>query len=60
MILDHKFFGILDEGKGHLIIYDSSASDVSFSKSSEIITNLGGVVDVLFQRAKGLGKTSAA
>lgn len=58
MILDQKFYGILDEGKGHLIIYDSSNEDYSFSKSVEILGNLGSVVDALFHRAKGLGKTN--
>jgi 26S proteasome regulatory subunit N6 len=56
MVLDQKFFGILDEGKGHLIIYDSSNEDYSFSKSVEVIGNLGAVVDALFLRAKGLSK----
>lgn len=58
MILDHKFSGILDEGRGHLIIYDSSSEDLSFAKGVKIIGNLNAVVDVLFQRAKGLSRVA--
>jgi len=57
MILDHKFSGILDQGKGHLIIYESSNTDVSYSRGVEIIGNLGQVVEVLYNRAKTLHKT---
>jgi len=56
MILDHRFSGILDQGKGHLVIYEDSGEDVSYSKSIEIITNIGLVVETLTSRAKGEAK----
>ncbi|KAJ1407747.1 hypothetical protein B484DRAFT_337157 [Ochromonadaceae sp. CCMP2298] len=54
MILDHKFFGILEQGRGHLIIYESAEGDGNFSKGVEIIANMGSVVEALFSRARGL------
>jgi 26S proteasome regulatory subunit N6 len=57
MILDHKFFGILEQGKGHLIIYDSSTEDKNFSKAVEIVANLGNTVDILLTRAKKVGQS---
>ncbi len=59
MILDHKLTGILDQGKGHLIVYDSSEKDSSFEKGAEVVSNLGQVVETLFSRAKGLSKAAA-
>lgn len=59
MILDHKFFGILDQGRGHLIIYERSEEDSNFTKGVEIIGNMGGVVEALFGRTKALGKGTA-
>jgi 26S proteasome regulatory subunit N6 len=56
MVLDQKLSGILDEGRGQLIIYDTSSEDASFSRSLEIIGNLGSVVEALFHRANGLSK----
>lgn len=51
MILDHRFSGILDQGKGHLIIYDTAPADNSFSTGVEIIQNIGLVVEALNVRA---------
>ncbi len=56
MILDRRFSGILDQGKGHLIVYESSTEDRAFSRGLEVITNIGQVVDGLFSRAKSVEK----
>ena len=58
MILDHRFSGILDQGNGHLIIYENSSEDKSYSKGLEIIGNMNQVVDALFVRAKAIEKTA--
>jgi len=50
MVLDRKFFGILDQGRGHLLIYDSAPDDTSFSRGIEVIANMGAVVEALFAR----------
>ncbi len=58
MILDHKFSGILDQGRGHLIVYASVEGDSNFARGVDIIANMGLAVETLFSRAKGLAKTS--
>jgi len=55
MILDHRFSGILDQGRGHLVIFDHSEEDTSFSKGAEIIKTMGEVVSVLIGRGQRLG-----
>jgi 26S proteasome regulatory subunit N6 len=52
MILDHSFSGILDQGRGHLIVYEATGEDEGFAKSVEIIANMGTVVESLSTRAK--------
>jgi 26S proteasome regulatory subunit N6 len=52
MILDRTISGILDQGKGHLILYDQTIEDKSYSKGVEIIQNMTGAVDALTARAK--------
>lgn len=59
MVLDKKFFGILDQGRGHLIIYESADEDVNFTKGVEVIANMENVVEALFGRSKALVKTNA-
>eukprot|EP00602_Paraphysomonas_sp_CaronLab_P012908 CAMPEP_0185040226 /NCGR_PEP_ID=MMETSP1103-20130426/38029_1 /TAXON_ID=36769 /ORGANISM="Paraphysomonas bandaiensis, Strain Caron Lab Isolate" /LENGTH=473 /DNA_ID=CAMNT_0027579435 /DNA_START=20 /DNA_END=1441 /DNA_ORIENTATION=- len=54
MILDRTISGILEQGKGHLVIYDAAHEDTSFTQGVEIISNMGLVVDALSSRAKGL------
>jgi len=52
MILDNKFSGILDQGKGFLEVFSSADEDMSFTSGMEIIANMGQVVDTLTSRAK--------
>lgn len=59
MILDHKFSGILDQGKGHLIIYDTASSDDSFKHTIDIIANMNNVVEALAGTAKNINKANS-
>lgn len=52
MILDHALYGILDQGKGQLVIYEQTDEDSNFERGVEIIGNMGLVVEALFSRAK--------
>lgn len=55
MILDRVFNGILDQGKGQLMVYEAGEDDSNFEKGVEIIGNMGRVVEALFGRAKNMG-----
>mmetsp|Transcript_36512 Transcript_36512/g.46866 ORF Transcript_36512/g.46866 Transcript_36512/m.46866 type:complete len:444 (+) Transcript_36512:81-1412(+) len=54
MILDGKFLGILDQGRGQLIAYDEMPEDQAFANGLEVVSNMGSVVDSLFKRAQTL------
>lgn len=54
MILDKKFSGILDQGEGVLIVFEETAADKTYERALETITNMGKVVDTLYQKAKKL------
>lgn len=56
MILDRLFSGILDQGKGHLIVFEPTREDATFNTGSDILSNVGLVVEALSGRAKGLNK----
>ena len=52
MILDKKINGILDQGRGSLIIYEDSLTNEYLEKSLKVYKNLDKVVDSLFFKAK--------
>merc|ERR1719148_418219 len=52
MILDKKFQGILDQGKGQLILYEDSASDGAMENGLKVIENIDQVVTSLFARSR--------
>ncbi|RLV92260.1 26S proteasome regulatory subunit RPN6 [Spathaspora sp. JA1] len=54
MILDKVFYGVLDQGNGWLIVYDEPRKDASYEASLDLIKNLSGVVDLLYEKASSL------
>jgi len=57
MILDGKFNGILDQGKGQLIVYEDGDTDKAMEKGLKVIGNMDKVVTSLFQRSQNLRDT---
>jgi len=54
MILDGKLVGIIDQGKGHLLVYEESEKDVAMEKGLQVLANMDAVVTSLFDRSKQL------
>lgn len=54
MILDGKFHGILDQGKGQLIVYEDVDTDKAMEKGLKVIENVDKVVTSLFSRSQNL------
>ena len=54
MILDGKFQGILDQGKGQLIVYEEGEKDTVVEKGLQVIANMDNVVSSLFDRSRAL------
>ncbi|CAN0016739.1 unnamed protein product [Heterosigma akashiwo] len=54
MILDGKFQGILDQGRGTLIARPPAEEDAALASALGVVANMGEVVDSLFKRAQAL------
>lgn len=54
MILDGKFHGILDQGKGQLIVFEDADQDQAMEKGLKVIGNMDKVVTSLFGRSQAL------
>ena len=52
MILDQKFRGTLDQGSGHLIVFDEEPQSSEYADSLKAMKDLGLVVDNLFSLVK--------
>ena len=52
MILDKKFAGTLDQGKGQLLVFHGGAADKAYEAALGTIANLGKVVDALSKRVE--------
>jgi len=59
MILDGKLNGILDQGKGQLIVYEEGEKDLAMEKGLQVIGNMDNVVSSLFVRSHALRTTMA-
>jgi len=55
MILDGKLRGILDQGRGRLIVYEEGEKDMAMEGGLEVIENMDRVVSSLFKRGRALG-----
>lgn len=59
MILDGNLNGILDQGKGQLIVYEEGEKDLAMEKGLQVIANMDNVVTSLFGRSHKLRTTMA-
>ncbi|CAL8074213.1 unnamed protein product [Orchesella dallaii] len=54
MILDRQLNGVLDQGEGMLVIFDTIQEDKAYDAALGLIQNMGKVVDALYHKAKRL------
>jgi 26S proteasome regulatory subunit N6 len=54
MILDKTLHGILDQGRGVLVVFEDFSDDQTYTNALATIGQLGTVVDSLYQKAKSV------
>jgi 26S proteasome regulatory subunit N6 len=54
MILDKKFLGILDQGVGNLILFETPTNDTTYPNALKTMEKMGKVVDLLYLQASQL------
>lgn len=54
MILDKKLHGILDQGVGHLIVFDQILESKTYTAALSTIDNMSKVVDTLYEKTNKL------
>ena len=57
MILDKKFHGILNQGKGELLVQEPLVEDRTFENGLKVVRNMGKVVSTLLRRADKLNSS---
>jgi len=55
MILDGKLMGILDQGRGQLIVHEDGDKDLAMEGGLKVIENIDQIVSSLFKRSRALG-----
>lgn len=51
MILDKVFHGVLDQGRGCLLVFDEPEEDGTYGSAIEMLEQVGKVVDSLYAKA---------
>lgn len=59
MIIDEKLSGILDQGVGHLVLFEAQKPDALFTHSLEVVSGLAKAVESLSNRAQGVRRAEA-
>ena len=58
MILDKKFHGILNQGKGELLVQEPLVEDRTFENGLKVVRNMSEVVGTLLRRADKLNRSN--
>ena len=59
MILDGKFSGTLDQGQGHLLVFEAPPADDAYTHSISVLKKMDGAIGSLLVQAETAAKTFA-